>query len=313
MRVLITGAAGFVGRHLAADLAAHGHEPVALCLPGETPPAGVASVAGDVVRERDLREALGTFAPDACIHLAGVSSVPRSWADPARAFEVNLSGTIRLLDAARALRPEMRILAVSSAHIYGDHAGDAAIDEATPARPESPYAISKAAADQIALAYAVRFGMAVMTARPANHIGPGQSLDFVIPSLAAQLAAIAAGREAGPLRSGNLDSRRDFMDVRDAVRAYRLLIEGGRPGLAYHLAGGRLDRISELLDRLCAIAGVSPERIVDPARWRPADTSPRLDCSRILRDTGWTPEIPIERTLRDVYEDVLARTGTPAA
>jgi GDP-4-dehydro-6-deoxy-D-mannose reductase len=307
MRVLITGAAGFVGRHLAAELAAHGHEPVGLCLPGETPPPGVPSVTGDVVNERDLREALGALAPDACVHLAGVSSVPRSWADPAHTFEVNLAGTMRLLDAARAVRPTMRILVVSSAHIYGDHAGDATLDETAAPRPESPYAISKAAADQVALAYAAHFGLAALTARPANHIGPGQSLDFVIPSLAAQLAAIAAGRSGGPLRSGNLDSRRDFMDVRDTVRGYRLLIDHGRPGLAYHLAGGRLDRIADLLDRLCAIAGISPERVVDPARWRPADTSPRLDCGRILRDTGWTPVIPIEQTLRDVYDDVRTR------
>lgn len=309
MRVLITGAAGFVGRHLAVELAANGHEPVALCLPGEAPPPGVPAAAGDVAREGDLREALGTFSPDGCIHLAGVSSVPRSWADPARAFEVNLTGTLRLLDAARALRPSLRIVVVSSAHIYGDTAGDAPIDESAPPRPTSPYAISKAAADQASLAYAAHFGMAVLTARPANHIGPGQSLDFVIPSLAAQLAAIAGGSASGPLRGGNLESRRDFMDVRDTVRGYRLLLERGRTGLAYHLAGGRLDRISELLDRLCALAGVSPERIAEPARWRPADASPRLDCSRILRDTGWRPEIPIDRTLRDIYEDAVKRAG----
>ncbi len=310
MRVLITGAAGFVGHHLAAELTAHGHEPVALCLPGEKPPPGVPSVAGDIVRESDLREAIGTLAPDGCFHLAGVSSVPRSWADPARAFDVNLAGTIHLLDAARALRPALRIVVVSSSHIYGEQAGDAPLDETAAPRPASPYAISKAAADQISLAYASHFGMAVMTARPANHIGPGQSMEFVIPAHAAQLAAIAGGRAEAVLRIGNLESRRDFMDVRDTVRGYRLLLEHGRPGLAYHMAGGRLDRISDLLDRLCAIAGVSPARIVEPSRWRPADTSPRLDCSRILRDTGWRPEIPIERTLQDVYEDVRARINT---
>lgn len=304
MRVLITGAAGFVGRHLAAELRTRGHEPVAFCLPGETPPPDTAGVSGDVTQSADLRSAMTSVSPDACVHLAGISSVPASWNNPELTFEVNLMGTLRLLDAARELRPAMRILVVSSAHIYGEPSASAPLDESAPLRPTSPYAISKAAADRVALAYAARFAQPVMTARPANHIGPGQSEDFVLPALASQIAAIAAGTSPGPVRSGNLDSRRDFMDVRDTVRGYRLLLEGGRPGSAYNLAGGRMDRIAELLDRICEIAGIHPAREIDPARWRPADTSPALDCARIRADVGWTPEIPIDRTLCDIYADV---------
>ncbi len=306
MKVWITGVAGFVGRHLSAELAARGHEPVGLCLPGERPPPAVAVVEGSVTDPAALEAGLRRFEPDAVVHLAGIASVPRSWQRPVEAFDVNLTGTIRLLEAVRILRPRTRVLLVSSSHIYGA-VGDGPLDEDAPHRPTTPYAIAKAAADQATLAFAARFGMDALVARPGNHVGPGQSADFVLASLALQLAAIAKGVGRPPVRAGNLESRRDFMDVRDTVRGYRLLLERGRAGRAYHLAAGRQYRISELWDSLCDMAGLRPDLEVLADAWRPADQSPVLRCDRIYEDTGWRPEIPIEVTLRDIYRDASAR------
>lgn len=309
MNVFITGAAGFVGRHLAAELRRAGHDVCGLCLPDERPPVDVACAKGSVTDPAAVADAIERFRPNACVHLAGVSSVPAAWRDPAATCEVNLIGTIRLLDAVRNRAPSARVLVVSSSQIYSGMPGDGPLDEETPPRPDSPYSISKAAADAAALAYAHRFDLAIMTARPANHIGPGQAQHFVISSLAAQLAARRLGRTLpdAPVRAGNLDSLRDFMDVRDTVRGYRLLLEHGRAGLAYHLASGRLYRIGDLWERLCKIAGLRPPIETDPSLWRPADRSPVLSCERILRDTGWRPEIDIETTLRDIYDDAVAR------
>jgi GDP-4-dehydro-6-deoxy-D-mannose reductase len=308
MRVLVTGGAGFVGRHLIRELQGARHEAAALCLPGESPPEGVEALRGDVTVASELGAAIERYGPDACVHLAGISSVPRSWEDPRRAFAVNLGGTLNLLEAARDLRPAMRVLVVSSAHVYGEGFGERTIDEEAPLRPSSPYAISKAAADLTSGAYAARFRLEVLTVRPTNHIGPGQSLDFVVPAMAAQLASIVSGRAEGPIRCGNLDSRRDFLDVRDVVRGYRLLLERGRAGRIYHVAGGPMVRIGDVFEGLCALAGVRPSTEVDRALWRPTDASPKLDASRMRTELGWVPEIPLERTLRDIWLDILERT-----
>ncbi len=304
--MLITGVAGFVGRHLVAELAASGHEPVGFCLPGETPPRAISAYHGSVAEPADIEAAFDRFAPDGCVHLAGVSSVPRSWVAPLETFQTNLIGTLHLLETIRR-RPAVRCLVVTSSQIYGDIGAAEPLDETTPPRPSTPYAISKAAADALALSWARRHSLPVLTARPTNHIGPGQSPEFVIASLALQLARIAEGRARPPIRAGNLDSVRDFLDVRDTVRGYRLLLERGRAGEAYHLATGRERRIVDLWSRLCEIAGLRPPVEVAPELWRPADRAPRLRWDKIRADTGWTPRIPIEETLRAIYEDARRR------
>lgn len=306
MRVLVTGVAGFVGRHLVAELSASGHEPVGFCLPGEPPPGAIPVHRGSVAEPADLEAAFDRFAPDGCVHLAGVSSVPRSWAAPLETFQTNLIGTLHLLETIRR-RPSVRCLVVTSSQIYGDQGPAEPLDETTPPRPSSPYAISKAAADALALSWARRYSLPVLIARPTNHIGPGQSPDFVIASLALQLARIVEGRARPPVRVGNLESVRDFLDVRDTVRGYRLLLERGRAGEAYHLAAGREARIADLWDQLCDIAGHRPPLEVAPELWRPADRAPRLRWDKIRADTGWVPQIPIAETLRAIYDDARRR------
>lgn len=300
MRVWITGLGGFVGRHLAAELAAHGHAVEGF---DRAAPAGLKAPvrAGDLTRADDVRAAVAAARPDACVHLAGVAAVGAAARDPAACCDVNVRGTLHVLEALRAAAPACRTLVISTAHVYGDPPGAAPLDEDTPFCPGSLYALTKAMADEAARYYARVHGLPAMVARPVNHIGPGQSAEYVVGAFAARLAAFA--RRGGPaeLRVGNLDSRRDFMDVRDTVRAYRLLLERGRAGQAYNLASGRSERIGALLDRLCALAGAQPGIVTDPALFRPTDATPALALDRIRADTGWRCEIPLEQTLREIY------------
>ena len=308
MRVLVTGAGGFVGRHVVGELNRAGHTPLAFdvgAVPGVSPEN---TVLGDLRDAGCLGEGVLRLRPDACIHLAGIAFVPKGWTDPNLVLSVNLLGTINLLEAFRRHRPNARLLAVTSAELYGKTLErEGSLNEDSPAVPSNLYGVSKLSADLSAQLYARRYAMPVMTARPTNHMGPGQSLDFVTPSFAGQLVRIERGEAEPLIRVGNLDSERDFVDGRDVARAYRLLIEKGRAGQAYNIASGKPITIRSILDGLCEIAGVRPRIEIDPARFRPTDKPPHIDASRIRRDVGWEPEIGLAATLKDVLEDVRGR------
>ena len=216
-------------------------------------------------------------------------------------------GMLNVLEAFRTHAPRARVLVVTSSQIYGHPTTGEAIPEETPGTPQSIYAVTKQAADEAARLFAALHDLFVMTARPNNHIGPGQSTDFVVPSFAQQLLARADGSETGPMRVGNLESLRDFIDVRDIVRGYRLLLEKGEPGEAYNLGSGTLLKIQVLLDTLVEAVGVTPSLEVDPALYRPTDASPLLDISKIKHTTGWQPEIALSTTLSDIVEDLRSR------
>lgn len=300
MRVLVTGINGFVGRHLAAELASHGHAVAGFDL--GAPSAGLdpaAFIPGDIGDAAAVQEAIRRSAPDACIHLAGCAFVPAGQSAPQRMLEVNLMGTVRLLEAFRDLRPATRVLVASSANVYGSRPRQAPIAESTPLEPDSFYGASKAGADVAARLYAADYGMPVMVARPYNHIGPGQSPLFAVASFARQVKAIAAGADP-VIKVGNLESIRDFTDVRDVACAYRLLAERGRPGEAYNIASGRMIRLGDVLRTLCEYAGIAPRIVCDAERYRPGTGAPLLDTARIRADTGWGARIPLEQTLADV-------------
>jgi GDP-4-dehydro-6-deoxy-D-mannose reductase len=288
---------------LARDLASNGLEVIATDLEIAAPVSGAS-----VSRPADLRDPeaiaglVARYRPHRCIHLGAVSFVPTAEADPAAVLCVNIAGTIAVLDAFRSRAPEARILVVSTAHVYGAGGADVPLTEDSPLLPVGMYAVSKAAADLAALSYAKHYGLQVLTARPCNHTGPGQSPRFAVPSFVAQLRAIRHGDSPPVLRVGNLESRRDFADVRDVAGAYRLLLEHGKPGNAYNISSQRLRTIGEILDMLCDLAGTHPERVTDPAKFRPTDCSPQLDLSRLRQDTGWKPEISMEQTLKDMLQ-----------
>ena len=307
MTVLVTGANGFVGRHLVAALEAAGHEPKLL---GTQPAAFREDVPYRQVDVEDapaLAAAVDAWKPDGCIHLAGLSFVPAADNDPARAFRVNTLGTVHLLDAFQRHAPDARLVMVTSSQVYGFPGTGGPIDETRPLAPQNLYGVTKAAADHAALLFARRYGMAVMTARPNNHIGPGQSPDFVCSAFARQVIAIQSGDARPLIRTGNLESRRDFMDVRDVVRAYLAVLDRGRAGEPYNIATGKLVRIQTLLDELCDLAGVSPIREINQDLFRPTTDGPVLEIARIREHTGWEPRIPLRDSLRDILADTRAR------
>lgn len=315
MRIAVTGASGFAGRHLIQELLASGHEPYGFVRKKDGLPLPTSQVLVGDLCDLPSITALARHTPpfDACIHLGGLAFVPLGWSDPERVFKVNTLGTLHLLDAFRQNAPATRLVIVTSAEIYGQAPVDRAIREDDPPQPQNPYAIAKLAADSLALLYARRYGMPIIVARPANHIGPGQSPVFAISSFARQLAEIRAGRRAPPIEVGNLQSERCFLDVRDTVRAYRLLAERGQSGRAYNISAPNRATLEHVLSVMCEIAGVRPEWRIDPQRYRLTDRAAILDTTRIREDTGWFPTIPLSQTLRDILNEWINRITDEAA
>lgn len=309
--VLVTGASGFVGPWLLARLAEAGHGPITAL--GEPPTAPATALPAVTWRPGDVRDPAALDAlvaevrPARVFHLAAQASVAASLEDPAGTFEVNALGTLRLLDALRRHAPAARTLLVSSAEVYGPRGGRLAEDLA-PA-PANPYAASKAAAEQVAGAFARAYGLAVVVARPFNHTGPGQTARFAPGAFARQIAMIEASRQAPVIRVGNLGARRDFLDVRDVVRAYMLLAERGEAGKAYNVCRGEAVAIRAILDGLLAHAKVGIDVEADPALMRPADVPELVGEPAALRAaTGWAPEYALDVTLRDLLADWRGRT-----
>jgi GDP-4-dehydro-6-deoxy-D-mannose reductase len=302
MRVLVTGATGFVGRHLLVALRAAGHESIALGGPHDAPPA----TGADLLDAAAMRRAVDDAAPDAIVHLAGQAFVPQSIADPLGTLAVNAGGTAHVLEAARGYRDRvqrpLRVLVISSAEVYGIQRPERMpLDETAVVRPGNAYAASKLAAEAYALAWHRSYGLDCVVARPFNHIGPGQDPRFVVPSFARQLADIAAG--APPLlHVGNLEAQRDFLDVRDVAAAYVLLLANGRSGEVFNISSGRPVAIREVLRQLITIARVPVEIREDPERMRASDL-PLLsgDSAKLRAETGWEPRLTLTESLRDIY------------
>ena len=289
MRALVTGSNGFVGPWLLAHLQESGDEVLGL------------TETTDINDHDALHDALSRFAPDAVYHLAALSSVRQSWEDPMGTFRVNALGTLNLCRAASALGRPPRTLVISSAEVYGKvPPDDLPVSEERPLAPVTPYAASKASAEMIGLQAWLGRGLEVVRTRAFNHTGPGQGPGFVVPDLASQVARAARG-ELDRIATGNLEVSRDITDVRDVVRAYRLLVQHGEPGGVYNVCRGEAVVISDLLRQLMEIAGTTVPVWVDPARARPADVPKQSgDPGCIKALTGWQPEIPMDRTLADV-------------
>jgi GDP-4-dehydro-6-deoxy-D-mannose reductase len=309
MRVLVTGAKGFVGHHLVQHLAASGHAPVACDLPGKNTAPDIPFHAADLRYPADVDRLIADVKPDACIHLGGIAFVPMGWTDPQLVFSVNINGTINLLESIRHHIPQCRVLVVTSAEVYGKPRQNEPLDENSAMEPAGLYGVSKLAADLTALLYARRYSLPILTARPLNHIGPGQSKQFVASSFAEQLVRIKNGKQEPVMRVGNLDAERDFTDVRDVARAYRLLIENGQAGQAYNIASGKLIKIRELLDTLFRLSGMKPRIETDPALFRPADRCPFISTAKIEKDVGWKPQLTLSDSLRELFAHAAGTAG----
>jgi len=308
MKLLITGVAGFVGGHV-VELLQGEHPEVEVY--GLDRPLGVAPMrlpAGAVGIEADLDDpaavegVLERVQPDRIIHLAGQSSVSQSWRDPGSTLRTNVLGIVHLLDELRQRSLTPRVLVVGSAEEYGAEEGTPALlQESSPLRPRSPYAVSKAAQGLLALQHAQPAGLSVIVTRTFPHTGPRRGEAFAESSFARQLAEIELGMRPAVIEVGNLDAIRDFSDVRDVVRAYWALLEHGRSGEAYNVCTGRGVRIGDLLDALIQLSGSKVEVRVDPERLRPSDIPVLVgDPAKLREATGWSPRFELEQTLADL-------------
>jgi GDP-4-dehydro-6-deoxy-D-mannose reductase len=315
MRSLVTGISGFVGGHLAEHLLEAGDPVVGLSATGlwPTPLAHLGRhirlEACDLIHEPEeaLADRIARKQPEVIYHLAAQANPQASLADPKATWAMNLGGALNLLEATRrsGLRP--RIILVGSGVCYGNPAPEhLPVSEACPLRPNNPYAASKAAADLLGLQTFLSHGLATVMARPFNHAGPRQSPQYVLASLARQIAEVEMGRKPY-VEVGNLAVTRDFTDVRDIVRAYRLLALRGQAGEVYNIGTGRDVPLAELVEIFRGLALRPIEIRVDPARVRPVD-QPRLlaDAGRLRAETGWEPNYTIERTLADMLDDARA-------
>jgi GDP-4-dehydro-6-deoxy-D-mannose reductase len=335
MRVLVTGITGFVGGHLAEHLVAAGDLVVGLSTSGRWPEP-LAHLAREVriercdlaaVDEDDLAELVRRKQPEAIYHLAAQANPQASMTDPRGTWALNLGGTLNLLEAVKAARasasaqargtPAPRVILVGSGVCYGNPAPEhLPVTEDCPLRPNNPYAASKAAADLLGIQHFLAHGTDVVMVRPFNHAGPRQSPSYVLSALARQVAEVEAG-QARRVEVGNLDVVRDFTDVRDVVRGYRLLAQHGTPGEVYNLGTGRGTRLAAALEILTGLAQKPVEVFVDPARVRPVD-QPLLvaNPARLHAATGWEPRLTIAQTLADMlnyWRDAVAcvRPGRP--
>ncbi|CAN5500426.1 GDP-mannose 4,6-dehydratase [soil metagenome] len=302
---LVTGAAGFAGKHLVAELESSTNwEIVGLTRKAVRIGDRTRPVACDLRDAELLLRVIQRYRPGVIFHLAAQSYVPKSIADPRATLSNNILGQVNLLEAVLDAEIQPRILVVSSSEIYGAvQPSELPIDECAALKPANPYAVSKATQDLLGYQYVVTHGLDIVRARPFNHSGPGQSDRFVLSGFARQIAEAEIGKVEPTILTGNLDAKRDFLDVRDVVRAYLLMLEDGKRGDFFNVASGVPRRIGDLLETLVARSRVPLTTRIDPARMRPSDVPVIFGSSKALRErTGWSPDYPIEQTLADTLD-----------
>ena len=310
MRVLITGADGFAGQHLlhellsnaSADLELHGT--TFRALDDTTIPYHVL----DLRDAQSVSHLIGALQPDQVYHLAAQSSPAQSLQSPWDTFENNVHAQLNLFATCIEYMLKPRLLIISSGDIYGDTQSDAPATEDTPLRPMNPYAVSKVTQDMLALQYYLSHGLPTLRARPFNHLGPGQRTGFVAPDFAYQIARIESGEQEARMKIGSLSAERDFTDVRDVVRAYRLIMQHGTPGEVYNIASGTARPVRFLLETMLSYSTIRPVVDTDTAKLRPGRLSKVWgSAARLKQAIGWQPSIPLEQTLLDVLNDYRQR------
>jgi GDP-4-dehydro-6-deoxy-D-mannose reductase len=317
-RILITGATGFVGRHLIATLRVSARltplEIFGTCFPEH--PEHCADLCSDVPElklihldlrsEETVMSLLKDVRPDRIFHLAAISHVRTSWDKRRETLETNLMGSFFLFEAARGLASKARILAISSSDVYGylkPGRRPRAYREEERDGAVSPYAFTKVAGELLAEFYALRQKLHVVVARPFPHTGPGQTADFVCADWARQIALIEKNAAPAVIRVGNLEPRRDYSDVRDVVRAYDALMKKGRPGEVYNVSTGSATSLKAILHTLLSFSARTIEVRVDPAKLRQSDIPFLAGSNKKIQDaTGWAPRIPLAKTLRDLLD-----------
>ncbi len=308
MKALITGGTGFAGSHLAEYLLARGYEVILVDRPPCVPPGAqpwlrqVALESADLRDFARLRQIMGDYRPERIFHLAAFSSIVDSLRQPRECYSTNFDGTLNLLESWRELGFDTRLLVVSSSDVYGRPVeAEMPLREDSPLRPASHYGASKVAAEFLAVQFGLSHGLPVVRVRPFQHTGPRQSPEFVCSGLARQAAEIISGLRAPCLSVGNPNVARDFSDVRDIVRGYAMLLEGGRPGEVYQLCSGRAVSVGSIIDCLSTMVPSSIQVQIDPAKARTGE-SPTIwgDPGKAQGETGWGPTYDLRVTLGDL-------------
>lgn len=302
MKALIIGGAGFVGGYLIRELSSAGQEVYATCLENEKITGGCTACTLDILDAEAVSEVICRIQPDVIYHLAAQSSVSVSWKKPQLTADINVIGTINVLEAVRACdKKDIRLLLIGSGEEYGFIRKDACpLTEEEPLNPGNIYAATKACQGMLGEIYARAYKMDIVMVRAFNHSGPQQLPMFVISDFCRQIAVIEKGDAPAVMSVGNLTAKRDFTDVRDIVRAYRLLGEKGVGGRTYNVGRGKAVEIQYILDTALSFSEREIEVKQDPARMRASDI-PLIepDVSRIYGDTGWKAEISMEKTIED--------------
>lgn len=288
MKILVTGANGFVGTHLCEYLKSAGHSVLAPRI--------------DLLNATDVEGSLAKINPEGVIHLAAIASVGESISSPAKILRNNILAQLNLLETLRRKNSPARILIIGSADEYGK-GSDQSIDEETSFMPSSPYAVSKISQDFLGLQYFLKYGMKIVRVRPFNHIGEGQTLGFVVPDFVKQIVDIEKSGQSGTMLVGNLETIRDFTDVKDMVRAYELALTKGIPGEVYNLGSGQGIQIKNLLNTLISMSKAKIIIKTDSSLFRAGEQS-KLICNsqKFQKLTGWKTEVPLEDTLLRVLE-----------
>lgn len=308
-KILITGFTGFVSGHLLNFLRESGNSYEIIGLSrnntgGITEDDGkikISTIQADLNDRRNISVLLNEFRPDQIIHLASDSSVAHSWQAPVESFQNNTNIFLNLVESVRTLKFHCRILSIGSSEEYGVvDAKHIPITEEAPFNPVSPYAVARVSQELLSRIYSNGYGMDIVITRSFNHIGPGQKENFVISSFAKQIVEIKNGKQT-VLQVGNIDVIRDFLDVRDVVRAYMLLLQKGRKGQVYNICGGKGYSLKEVLDRLMMIAGVRIEYHINKDLIRPADNPVIIGSNeKIKKECSWQPGISLDDSLRDI-------------
>lgn len=304
-RVLIFGVGGFVGKYLADEFASHDYSVIGC---DRNAIQNVESIASffqcDLEDGQEVVRVIREVRPDIIVNLAAISSVALSWRNPALTFQVNVIGTVNILEAVRQFDTRIKTLLIGSSEEYAP--SDSPLSEASPIIANNPYGVSKIAQENLADMYAQSYGLRIYRTRSFNHIGVGQSASFVIPSWIKQVADLDRARSDGVLYVGNTEVRRDFTDVRDVVRAYRLLVESEYDNEVFNIGAGKSYLLKDILDLIVSFSSRTIQVEADPELFRPVDNQVVCsDCSKAHRLLGWVPQYTIEDSLKNIYYSML--------
>jgi len=299
-KILVTGANGFVGKHLSKELKDNNYYVIGIGgnIGLSNKPENIDEyIVVDLSNEDEVGK-IDFSSLDGIIHLAGLAAVGPSFENPMQYIDVNIGIEVNLFEACKSQKSKPKFIVISSGTIYSPN-NEMPLNEESSVLPNSPYAVSKLGQEDMAKYYE-SIGFEVVTARPFNHIGPGQGLGFIVPDLTKQIVDFKNG-ESEEVMVGNLDSERDYTDVRDIARAYRLLLEDGKSGETYNICTGSPTSGKTILEALIKIANVDPKITLDKSRLRPSDNPVIFgDYKKLNNDTGWRPEISLDTTLKDV-------------